>query len=136
MDNVMPSTERNEQRFGRAARLSLAFALVILLTSAAQLIYRYFLPTDGWLFTADELSTADLLYYANLVNAPSGLISMDLVTGVEGTPLSDYQPGETPPFWYACNVVAYDISRTGQPLTVDVPIVHWTVAAVHHRANT
>ncbi len=130
MDNVMPSTERNEQRFGRAARLSLAFALVILLTSAAQLIYRYFLPTDGWLFTADDLGAADLLYYANLVNAPSGLIPMDLVTGVEGTPLSDYPPGETPPFWYAGNVVSYDINRNGQPLTVDVPIVHWTVAAV------
>jgi uncharacterized membrane protein YwzB len=126
----MPSTERNDQRFGRAARLSLAFALVILLLSAAQLIYRSFLPTDGWLFTADELGTADLLYYANLVNAPSGLRPMDLITGVEGTPLGDYPSGETPPFWYAGNVVRYDINRSGRPLTVDVPIVHWTLASV------
>ena len=116
----------NHRRFGRSAGLSLAFAVLILLTSTAQLVYRYFLPTDGWYYVTDEQSTSNFLYFANLVGAPSGLASMDVVTGVEGRPLGEYPPGEAPPFWYAGNVVRYDIRRSGTSLTVDVPIVHWT----------
>ena len=125
-ESATHSREQNDRRFGRSAGLSLAFAVFILLASTGQLVYRYFLPTDGWYYVTDELSTANLLYFANLVGAPSGLASMDVVTGIEGTPLGEYPPGEAPPFWYAGNVVRYDIRRSGVPLTVDVPIVHWT----------
>ena len=125
-DGATQTVTLNHRRFDRAAGLSLAFAVLILLASTAQLVYRYFLPTDGWYIVNDELSTANFLYFANLVGAPSGLASMDVVTGVEGRPLGEYPLGEAPPFWYAGNVVRYDIRRSGVPLTVDVPIVHWT----------
>ncbi len=125
-DGATQTVTLNHRRFDRAAGLSLAFAVLILLASTAQLVYRYFLPTDGWYIVNDELSTANFLYFANLVGVPSGLASTDVVTGVEGRPLGEYPLGEAPPFWYAGNVVRYDIRRSGVPLTVDVPIVHWT----------
>ena len=120
---------KDKRRFDRAARLSLVFALLILLASTAQLVYRYFLPTDGWLSVTDDLNSAELLYYANLVGAPSGLLVQDSVTGIEGTPLGQYPAGETPPFWYAGNTLRYDVQRGDQSLTVAVPIVHWTFRA-------
>lgn len=127
-----PDTQDSQRRprFGRAARWSLALALLLMGLSAAQLAYRYFLPTDGWLVVAEDLSAADLMYYANLVGAPSGVLAEDIVTGVEGTPLGAFQTGETPPFWYAGNVLSYDVRRGGQTLTVAVPIVHWTLAGI------
>jgi len=104
--------------------------LLILLSSTAQLIYRYFLPTDGWLFTADELGAADLLYYANLIGAPSDLAVNDAVVGIEGIPIGDYPEGESPSFWQAGNVVSYDIRRNGEMMTVAVPIVNWSLASI------
>ncbi len=120
---------KDKRRFDRPARLSLVFALLILLASTAQLVYRYFLPTDGWLSVSDDLNSAELLYYADLVGAPSGLLAQDSVTGIEGTPLGQYPAGETPPFWYAGNTLRYDVQRGDQSLTVAVPIVHWTFRA-------
>lgn len=68
-DHATRPSAQNGRRFDRAATLALVFALLILLTSTAQLIYRYFLPTDGWLSVADDLNSAELLYFANLVGA-------------------------------------------------------------------
>ncbi len=129
-DNVRQPVRQEKRRFSGAAGFSLAFAALILLTSAGQLVYRYFLPTDGWLFTADDLGTADLLYYANLVGAPSDLAINDMVIGIEGTPIGEYPAGESPPFWTAGNVVRYDIRRNGEPLTAAVPIVRWTLESI------
>jgi len=128
-DEATQPSDQDGRRFDRAAMLTLVFALLILLTSTAQLIYRYFLPTDGWLSVTDDLNSAELLYFANLVGAPSGLLVQDSVTGVEGTPLGQYPAGETPPFWYAGNTLRYDVQRGDQSLTVAVPIVHWTFGA-------
>ena len=129
-NDATQSTGQNERRFDRAATLSLVFALLILIASAAQLAYRYSLPTDGWLIITDDLGAADLLYYDNLVGAPSGLIVNDFVVGIEGTPLSESLPGERPSFGAAGNVVRYDIGRDGEPMTADVTIVHWTPGAI------
>ena len=129
-DGTTHAMGQQDKRFDRAALFSLAFAALILLTSAGQLVYRYFLPTDGWLFTTDDLGAADLLYYANLVGAPSDLAVNDIVTGIEGTPIGDYPAGESPSFWQAGNTVRYDISRNGQTMTVAVPIVNWSLASI------
>jgi hypothetical protein len=129
-DNVRQAERQEKRRFGGAAGFSLAFAVLILLTSAGQLVYRYFLPTDGWLVTADDLGAADLLYFTNLVGAPSDLAVNDIAIGIEGRPIGDYPAGETPPFWYVGNVVDYDIRRNGEPLTAVVPIVRWTPESI------
>ncbi|HJZ46349.1 MAG TPA: hypothetical protein VKE41_04260 [Roseiflexaceae bacterium] len=53
--NEQPTTD-NRSRFDRGAWLTLAFALFLLLTSAAQLAYRFTLPTDGWGVISEDLS--------------------------------------------------------------------------------
>jgi len=129
-DGTTQAIRQNGKRFGRAALFSLAFAVLILLASAGQIVYRYLLPTDGWLVTADDLGTAELFYYANLVGEPSELAVNDMVAGIEGTPIGDYPAGQSPSFWQAGNTVRYDISRNGQTMTVAVPIVNWSLASV------
>jgi len=129
-DGTTQAIRQNGKRFGRAALFSLAFAVLILLASAGQIVYRYLLPTDGWLVTADDLGTAELFYYANLVGEASELAVNDMVAGIEGTPIGDYPAGQSPSFWQAGNTVRYDISRNGQTMTVAVPIVNWSLASV------
>ena len=116
-------------RFGRAARVSLAFALIILLASAAQVLYRYFLPNDGW-WAGGDLDGVYWEYYGNLVGVGSDLQIGDLMTGLEGQPLDAYGAGDTPPFWHAGNTVTYNIRRGDQPLQIAVPLVHWTPQAL------
>jgi hypothetical protein len=45
---VTPELDR-PRRFDRGAWLTLVFALALILASAAQLAYRFILPTDGWI---------------------------------------------------------------------------------------
>ena len=59
-----------QRRFGRAARLSLLFALLILLASTVQVVYRAFLPSDGWL-SEEDLGGAYWEYHVNLAGAVS-----------------------------------------------------------------
>jgi len=62
-------TTASERRFNRGAWLTLAFALI--LTSAAQLAYRFTLPTDGWAVISEDLSDdSHWIYIGNLVGAP------------------------------------------------------------------
>jgi hypothetical protein len=121
-------------RFGRAAWLTLLFVLLLVGVSTAQLIYRYFLPTDGWAFIGGIDN--ELVYYANLVGAPSDLQPLDDVTGLEGKPMAEVmQPptlwqGATPSFWFVGNSVSYEVMRGEERLEIAVPIVNWTPGAV------
>ena len=45
----------DESRFNRSAWLVLVFALALVLLSAAQIVYRYTLPTDGWAVEPEPL---------------------------------------------------------------------------------
>ncbi len=45
----------DEKRFDRGAWLVLTFALGLVLLSAAQIVYRYTLPTDGWAVEPEPL---------------------------------------------------------------------------------
>jgi hypothetical protein len=123
-----------QSRFGRAARLTLLFVMVLIGLSFAQLIYRYFLPTDGWALIGSVDN--ELVYYANLVGAPSGLQPFDQLTGLEGVTIAEVaQPqslldGATPSYWFAGNSVSYEVMRAGERLEISVPIVRWTPGAV------
>jgi len=116
-------------RFDRAARLSLVFALLIMVTSAAQAAYRFSLPSDGWL-SGQYPESDNFEYNGNLVGATSDLRPGDFVTGLEGQPLAAYDGQGTPSFWRAGNTVDYDIRRGEQRLQVAVPLVHWTPQAL------
>lgn len=119
----------DQRRFGRAARLSLLFALLILLASTAQVVYRAFLPTDGWL-SEEDLGGAYWEYHVNLAGAVSALQFGDQVIGVEGQSLAAVYEAGPPPFWQAGQTVTYDVRRGSKQLQVEVPLVHWTPQAL------
>lgn len=118
------------RRFSPGAWLALLFATLIIGTSTAQVIYRFFLPTDGWAVTGNEVDSPEWLYYLNLVGTPSDLQPFDVLTALDGVVVSAYPDGQRPPFWYAGNTVAYTVARDGSTMTLTVPIVNWTLAAV------
>jgi hypothetical protein len=122
-----------QPRFKPAAWGVLIFALALVFLSAAQLAYRYTLPTDGWaVLTTDDLENPDWVYLENLVDAPSDLQRDDIVTmvngqSVEGLASEVYLP--PPVGWEANQTVQLEIIRQNQPLVLAVPIVHWTPQA-------
>jgi len=63
-DNRRLTTDR-QRHFDRGARLTLAFALILILASAAQLAYRFTLPTDGWAVISEDLSDDSHWVYLN-----------------------------------------------------------------------
>ncbi len=119
-----------EAHFGRPAWLTLGFVLLLLALSTAQVAYRFFLPTDGWASDDDELDSADLIYFHNLVGLPSGLQPMDVLTGLEGQSLANFAPGRRPAFWQAGRALEYTVRRDGVELSFPVPIGHWTLGAL------
>ena len=66
MNETVPRS--SAERYSRATRFALAFSLAILLGSAIQVAYRFFLPTDGW-WTEEDLDGTYWDYYSNLVGA-------------------------------------------------------------------
>jgi len=118
-----------QKRFTRAARLSLLFAVIILLASTAQVVYRALLPTDGWL-SIQDLDSTYWEYHVNLAGAVSALQLGDQVIGVEGRSLAALNEDGPPPFWQAGQTVTYDVRRGGEQLPIEVPLVHWTPQAL------
>lgn len=124
------STGATGRSLNRPALWTLTFVLAFLGLDAAQVVYRFFLPTDGWSSTFGELDSATYLYVMNLVGLPSGLRPSDVVTGLEGRPLEDYRPGIRPTFWRAGATVEYVVMRDGAELRLPVPLGRWTLPAV------
>lgn len=109
-------------------------ALGLILLSAAQLAYRFTLPTDGWaVHPTDDFNAPDWIYRENLAGAPSGLRSGDVVTAVngrsvQGTASNSHVPA--PPGWRADQAVEMQVQRQNQSLPLIVPLRHWTPQAV------
>ena len=127
MNETVPRS--SAERYSRATRFALAFSLAILLGSAIQVAYRFFLPTDGW-WSEEDLDGTYWDYYGNLVGADSALRPGDRLVGVEGQPLDSYNTGQISISWQAGNEVNYDITRGDQPLRIAVPLTHWTPRAL------
>ena len=112
----------------------LLFAVGLVALSVAQLAYRFALPTDGWaVLTTDTFGATDWTYWENLVGAPSELRRGDLLIAVDGRSVRGVAGAgylSPPPGWGAEQIVALRIARQGQELTVPVPVVHWTCAAL------
>jgi hypothetical protein len=123
----------DEKRFDRSAWVVLAFALALVLLSAAQIAYRYTLPTDGWAFYTTEIDQPDLVYWSNLVGATSALQSGDILQTVGGQPLPEGLVGVSgapPPNWTAGGSVRMTVLRGGQEISFLLPVVNWTPAAL------
>ena len=120
-------------RFDRGAKLVIAFALLLVTGSVAQIVYRFTLPTDGWAVLTEEVADTNWLYYQNLVGAASDLQTDDAVLDVEGVSLAgtastSYVPA--PPGWQKGHSVTMLVRRDGVPLEVTVPVVGWTGKAL------
>lgn len=131
----MTDRSNPDAHFTPGAWLVLAFALGLVLLSAAQLAYRFTLPTDGWSVYTEEV--ADLqgtwVYDANLVGAPSAIQAGDKLLAVNGVSLQSMAMVDnvpTPPNWGAGRTVTMLVRRGSGQLSLAVPVVHWTARAV------
>ena len=122
----------NERRFDRGAWLTLGFALLLLLLSTAQLLYRATLPTDGWEIYTTDIEPADWVYDSNLVGASSELQADDVLLSVDGRTVNGTATNITvkpPANWQSGETVIFNIQRDGALLDIAVPVVNWTFGA-------
>jgi len=129
------SKSDQETRFDTGAWLVLTIALALLILSAAQLAYRFTLPTDGWsVYTEDVADLAGTwILYANLVGEPSGVQAGDKLLAVSGVSVQNKATTEflsPPPDWQVGRRATYLILRGDQQMSVAVPIVHWNARAL------
>jgi len=122
--------------FDRGAHFTLLFVLFLVLGSAAQLVYRFGLPTDGWDAEYNNLDELNWVYLQNLVGAPSALQPGDVLIRVEdlyvaGTASSEHL--SAPQNWRIEESVTVKVLRDGEPLVLDVPVVRWKLQAVWRR---
>jgi hypothetical protein len=128
---TMRSTRK--ARFDSSARLIMGFALALLILSVAQVAYRYTLPSDGWMVVTQDLEDSNWIYYGNLVGAKSGLQPEDMILSVEGVSVAGsatFAHVTAPSGWQAGSSVEMVVQRGEQQVSLEVPVVHWTVLAV------
>ncbi|MEZ4517237.1 MAG: hypothetical protein R3C44_10490 [Chloroflexota bacterium] len=123
---TQPSAKRH---FDRAAGLYLLLTGALLVFAVANTVYRFSLPTDGWLSTEPEgIDTFGYIYDANIMGAPSDLQAGDHLVAVEGISLSGASPTTlwaVTDKWQEGSTMRYTIERDDQTLHVDVPLVKW-----------
>jgi hypothetical protein len=118
------------KRFDRGALQTLIFVLLLLLFSLALLVYRFTLPTDGWISTEPEgFDSYGFIYEQDVMGAPSGLYEGDHLIAVEGVSLDnpniDGSLFALRPVWQAGNSVRYTVIRQEDELQIQVPLVYW-----------
>ncbi len=127
-------------RFDRGAWIILIFVIAMILLSLAQIIYRFTLPTDGWeVITSVSFDQPNWIYYNNLAGAPSDLRREDELLAVddlsvEGTASVSGLP--VPTNWVAGKNVTMTVLRDGQHVSIDVPIVQWTLGTLWHKLSS
>ena len=132
---VTQTSTGRETQFNLGAWLTLFFAIIILVSSIAELAYRFTLPTDGW--QVDNLGEElGFVYTKNLLGSPSGLQPGDRVIALEGIP-ADWQtidPSSTlRDSWRAGVTLDYTVRRDGQEIHIPVTLVHWQFCAIRPR---
>ena len=119
------------ERFTRTSWFILTVCTVLVLLDIAQILYRFQVPTDGWLYNSETIAGPDgniLIYTTNLAGDASSLQPGDLLTAVAGLPvdggdlshnpeaavrLAGIQPGDQ---------VEYTLLRGDRPLKVTVDL--------------
>jgi MFS family permease len=127
------ANQQGETRFNRSAWVVLAFALALVLLSAAQIAYRYTLPTDGWSVYTTQVDQADWVYSSNLVGAPSGLQQNDALLVVDELLVQGSATSSAvlpPPGWVAGQSVDMTVQRGEREVSILVPVVRWTPGAL------
>ena len=118
----------------------LVAAVLVLLLSMGQVVYRLTLPTDGWGVLTGEIEGSNWIFYENLVGADSDLQRWDAVLAVDGRSVSGSAANEyvpAPDNWQIGRTVTMLILRDGAEMELAVPVVAWTGTAVwrYHTAT-
>jgi hypothetical protein len=82
---------RDERRFDRGSWIALAYALVVFVYSAAEIVYGLSLPYDGWVITWGPESTGaaiEVRFEFKGQDQPSNLRPGDLLVAVDGKPVT------------------------------------------------
>ena len=124
-------------RFAAGRWITPAFALLIIVLSLVQTLYRLSLPWDGWSFVRDATGSGQRLsFYQNLAGEPSPLLSGDILLVVQGQPFDDIlthalilQP-QRPSNWLAGGMSRYTVLRGEGVFSFDVPLVRLTPAQI------
>lgn len=124
--NSAPAPD-NEQHFDLGSWLILLFAISIVALSAAQVIYRLSLPTDGWGGQPDFFGPEQqFIFDRNLSSAPSPLYNGDILLAVEGQPVGQALARaltlapQLPTNWKIGGRVAYTVYRDGRVPTLPI----------------
>ncbi|KAA3643828.1 MAG: hypothetical protein DWQ07_17075 [Chloroflexi bacterium] len=130
----MKNSPEESPKFPVEARIALIFSIVLILISTVQLIYRYYLPTEGWLlFTTDTFEHPDWLFHENLVDTSSDMQLDDVIIGVNSVSIQGRATDawvQPPPEWQKGAVVNFEVVRAGEHLSIHAPIVQWTGSAI------
>ena len=131
--------QRNPASYKPFSSTAFLLALGLILFSAAQIVYRFTLPTDGWMvFTSDSFEEPNWVAWENLVGLPSGLEQGDEIITVDGRSVNGkatIMPVQKPAVWAAGQQVSMTVLRQGQEQLLQVPITRWTgQALVRHFA--
>ena len=86
----------NETRLNRGSWIALGASTTLILIILLVNVYRYTLPTDGWLLN-DPLLVA---YSANMLSLPSPLQPGDVPVSIESVPVEKIY-GTLPEAWHA-----------------------------------
>jgi len=115
------------------SRLVFLTGLLLIAGAMITIAYSFTLPTDGWSVYTTELEDSNWLFDANLVGAPSELQSGDELLSIDGLSLkgtASLSSALAPANWVVGKSVTYIVRRAGQEVSVAVPVVHWTGAAL------
>jgi len=122
------------RRFDRGARLHLILMLFLLLVSVGGLVYRFSLPTDGWLAgEPEDFDSYGFIYRENLMGASSDLQPGDHLVAVDGISLLG---GVNTTHWYLRDewqlgsTVRYTVLRGEKELQLDVPLTKWGFSSI------
>jgi hypothetical protein len=130
-----------DSRFSRESWLVLACALALCLANAAQVLYRFAVPTDGWLALWSEAAGRDgeprLVFRANLLDEPSPLQPGDQLLALEGVAPGDFSftvgtfpnAADLRAQWQSGQPIQYTVRRGDDVLSLEVRPRTWTPAA-------
>ncbi len=129
-DRMTPSPVPTS-RFNRGAWLHLILMLLWIAFAAGSTIYRFALPTDGWLAAEpDEFNGFGYIYAENIMDVPSGLQPGDHLVAVEGIPITG---GITSALWSLkdawtpANSMRYTVLRAGHEQEIDAELTNWNL---------
>jgi hypothetical protein len=131
-DQQHETTGTSQRRFDRGARLHLLLITTLIIVSFGGVVYRFSLPTDGWLSAPpDDFNAAGFVYQENVMGINSSLRPGDYLIAVEGISVETLDANAFWPLreqWQAGNKIHYTVVRGGRHVPVETTLVNWDLS--------